>query len=156
MHSGLACGAARDMPSAFAAMQHGGSGSTRFRGERIVPTIVFHGEREGTVNPRNGEAVVSQVKNGAILRTLTEIGRSPNGGYPYVRTLSMDAAGKTLVEHWVVEGAGHAWFGGSPAGSSTDQRGPDATGEMVRFFLEHPMPAGMPRVADLPCSGERD
>ena len=121
-----------------------------------MPTIVFHGERDGTVNPRNGEAVVSQVKNGAILRTLTEIGWSPNGGYPYVRTLSMDAAGKTPVEHWVVEGAGHAWFGGSPTGSYTDQRGPDATGEMVRFFLEHPMPAEMPRVTALPGPGERD
>jgi poly(3-hydroxybutyrate) depolymerase len=59
----------------------------------------------------------------------------------YSRTLHNDATGTTMVEQWLVKGAGHAWLGGSPSGSYTEPRGPDATGKMLRFFLEHPHPA---------------
>jgi poly(hydroxyalkanoate) depolymerase family esterase len=138
VHSGLACGAARDMQSAFAVMQRGGDGHARSDHRRIVPTIVFHGERDTTVNARNGDAVVSQALQGMQLRTRLEAGSVPNG-HAYTRTLYIDAAGATQVEKWVVQGAGHAWFGGSPSGSYTDPRGPDATAEMLRFFLEHPL-----------------
>jgi poly(hydroxyalkanoate) depolymerase family esterase len=134
VHSGLACGAARDMKSAFAAMQHGSAGAPV---ARPVPVIVFHGDRDTTVNPRNGDAVVAQAARGASLRTHTREGQAP-GGYRYTRTVITDAAGHTAVEQWTVHGAGHAWSGGHPAGSFTDQKGPEATKEMLRFFLEHP------------------
>jgi poly(hydroxyalkanoate) depolymerase family esterase len=136
VHSGLACGAAQDLKSAFAVMQRGGPGQARSDRRRLVPTIVFHGERDTIVNARNGEAVVAQAVQGVPLRRRIEAGQVPDG-YAYTRTLHVDADGKTLSEKWVVHGAGHAWFGGSPAGSYTDPRGPDATGEMLRFFLEH-------------------
>jgi poly(hydroxyalkanoate) depolymerase family esterase len=148
VHSGLACGAARDMPSAFAAMQKGNSGSahrpagaSRSAPQRqVIPAIVFHGDHDTTVNPRNSDAVVAQLAKGMALKTHAEDGHVP-GGYAYRRMLHSDASGRTLIEQWVIHGAGHAWFGGSPAGSYTDPRGPDATGEMVRFFMDHPHPA---------------
>jgi poly(hydroxyalkanoate) depolymerase family esterase len=144
VHSGLACGAARDMPSALAAMQGGAhrpasalpTGAQR----HIVPVIVFHGDRDSTVNPRNAEAIVAQSTGAAAFTRHTEAGQIP-GGHAFSRTLHATVDGRTVIEHWVVHGAGHAWFGGSPAGSYTDPRGPDATREMLRFFLEHPHPA---------------
>jgi poly(hydroxyalkanoate) depolymerase family esterase len=136
VHSGLACGAARDLPSAFAAMQQGGDGPPR-SGSRIVPTIVFHGDRDTTVNPRNAEAVAAQSAQATPLTTRSEAGRVA-GGHAYTRTRHITANGETVIEHWQIHGAGHAWSGGSPAGSYTDPRGPDATAEMLRFFLEHP------------------
>jgi poly(hydroxyalkanoate) depolymerase family esterase len=138
VHSGLAYGAAHDMQSAFTAMQRGGDGAIPLDNRRVVPTIVFHGERDSTVNPRNSTSVVAQAIQGAQLRIRQQAGQVPNG-HAYTLTSYIDAGGNTLVETWIVQGAGHAWSGGSPAGSYTDPLGPDATKEMLRFFLEHPL-----------------
>jgi poly(hydroxyalkanoate) depolymerase family esterase len=135
VHSGLACGAAHDVASAFAAMQRGSAGRAVASG-RLVPAIVFHGDRDTTVNPSNADSVVAQFAQSIALKPSVEDGQSP-GGHPYTRTRYADAAGHTVVEQWRIHGAGHAWFGGSPAGSFTDVQGPDATREMLRFFLEH-------------------
>ncbi len=136
IHSGLACGAARDMHSAFTAMQRGNDGARSATG-RIVPAIVFHGDRDATVNARNADAVIAQSTQRQPLRTQVEIAQVPNG-HAYTRTSRIDRDGITLTEQWIVHGAGHAWFGGSPDGSYTDPRGPDATAEMLRFFRQHP------------------
>ena len=140
VHSGLACGAAGDLASAFAAMQSGSAANTR-QLQQMMPAIVFHGDRDTTVNPRNGEHVVAQLRTSAAgeLRREVERGQTP-GGHAFSRTLHIDANGVSLLEQWVVHGAGHAWSGGSSAGSYTDPRGPDASREMLRFFLEHPRP----------------
>ena len=145
VHSGLACGAASDLPSAFAAMSQGAAVAVRGSGQyrQLVPTIVFHGDQDGTVHPRNGDQVIAQSRASASstgLQTRVQHGRVP-GGHPYSRTLHADARGQTIFEQWVIHGAGHAWSGGSPAGSYTDPRGPDAAREMLRFFLEHPAQA---------------
>ncbi len=146
VHSGLACGAARDLPSAFAAMRQGSGGQAHHGpgatgvGRRLVPAIVFHGDRDSTVHPRNADEVIAQSARDTKMQTIAQEGRVP-GGHAYTCTLFENREGKTVLEQWVIHGAGHAWAGGSPAGSYTDPQGPDATQEMVRFFLEHPRTA---------------
>lgn len=145
VHSGLACGAARDVPSALVAMKRGSGPAARSPSHpggprRIVPAIVFHGDQDTTVSPRNGDDVVAQSARDAVLRAREQNGQVP-GGHAYRRTVHADDAGQPVIEQWVVHGAGHAWSGGRSAGSYTDPHGPDATREMLRFFMEHPHPA---------------
>ncbi|MGO4722294.1 MULTISPECIES: extracellular catalytic domain type 1 short-chain-length polyhydroxyalkanoate depolymerase [unclassified Inquilinus] len=135
VHSGLACGAASDMMSAFTAMRQGmppAAASLR-RSGAAVPTIVFHGDRDTTVSPVNGDQVLAQAEAVSDLRTTVRNGTAP-GGIGYTCTIRADDAGRPMSEHWVLHGAGHAWSGGSPAGSYTEPRGPDASREMMRFF----------------------
>ncbi len=144
VHSGLACGAANDLPSAFVAMQQGdlagGLGSSdiaaELRNEPAVPIIVFHGDRDTIVHPRNGDHVIARSTRTMNARKTVHQGQVP-GGHFYTRTVHDDPSGRATFEHWEIHGAAHAWSGGSPAGSYTDPRGPDATREMLRFFLEH-------------------
>ncbi len=150
VHSGLACGVARDIPSAFAAMRQGGATAPRRSGaqsatetpDRIVPTIVFHADRDTTVHPSNGDHVMAQAaaSAGGGLRSTIERGQVP-GGHGYRRIVCADATGSPVLEQWVILGGSHAWSGGSSNGSYTDPRGPDASREMLRFFLDHPHPA---------------
>jgi poly(3-hydroxybutyrate) depolymerase len=150
VHSGLACGAARDIPSAFVAMRQGGAGTRRRPSDgamaggtsQTVPTIVFHADGDTTVHPNNGEYVLAQAgATAGDLRTMVEHGQVPNGGRRFTRTLHADDRGTAVLEQWIVHGGGHAWSGGSPEGSYTDPRGPDASREMLRFFLDHRHPA---------------
>jgi poly(hydroxyalkanoate) depolymerase family esterase len=140
VHSGLACGSATDLPSAFAAM--GGKSSpaamtqkkTRPKGAR-VRTIVFHGECDSTVHPSNAGLIVADARAGFPGATQeTQHGRSA-GGRAYTRTSIRDARGIVHVEHWAIERLAHAWSGGRPEGSYTDPDGPDASREMLRFFF---------------------
>jgi poly(hydroxyalkanoate) depolymerase family esterase len=140
IHSGLAVGSAHDVPSAFAAMR-GTPPSPRAavsgQASGAVPVIVFHGDLDTTVHPRNGEQVILEsVDRDAASNTLSvERGQVP-GGRAYTRTVHSDPTGRVILEHWLVHGAGHAWSGGSAHGSYTDPKGPDAAREMIRFFYQ--------------------
>jgi len=137
IHSGLPCGVATDLPSALVAMRQGGSDPKAISGDRPpVPTIVFHGDRDTTVHPNNGDQILNQSVRTRHTQRKVHRGQIP-GGHAYTRTILNDPSGRAMLEHWNVHGAGHAWSGGNPAGSYTDPRGPDATREMLRFFLEH-------------------
>ncbi len=101
---------------------------------------MFHGDQDTTVHPQNGDQVIAQLQErlNPDLRVTVEHGRVP-GGRAYTRTIYRDLDGVAMFEQWITHGAGHAWSGGNPVGSYTDPQGPDATREMLRFFLEHPM-----------------
>jgi len=136
IHSGLACGAARDLPSALSAMRRGGGSAAR-SGERFVPVITFHGDRDTTVHEVNSREIVAAASAaaGVALEVRTVEGRSPSGR-AFTQSVSSDGQGKVLIEQWTVDGAGHAWSGGDSGGTYTDPSGPEASREMVRFFLE--------------------
>lgn len=134
-HSGLPMGAAKDVTSAFAAM----AGTALDPGPQpqsavTTRTIVFHGAADATVHPSNGEAIARRAVN---LNTSQSIETECNGvaaGRRFTRITSSDLQSKPIVEHWAIEGQGHAWSGGHAAGSYTDAKGPNASAEMIRFF----------------------
>ncbi len=145
VHSGLACGSARDVSSAMMAMRAGGGPATQsgFRG-RFVPVITFHGDRDRTVSEINSREIVAAASAAACgtLHKRTETGQS-RGGRRFTRELTADHEGRLLIEQWTIHGAGHAWAGGNSAGSYTDPAGPDASAEMLRFFLANKLEANM-------------
>lgn len=147
-HSGLPFAAAHDIPSAMAAMKgRGAMGGARFpgtaadprrRATHAVPTIVFHGDRDHTVQQSNGQHITEQARNAEQPLSARRETGTADGGRRYTREVHADAAGRAWVEQWTVHGAGHAWSGGDAAGTYTDNAGPDASAEMLRFFLAQP------------------
>jgi poly(hydroxyalkanoate) depolymerase family esterase len=144
VHSGIPWRAARDVGTALQVMRSGPAADTdlvdnprallRAIHRDYLPVIVFHGAADAVVHPENGRRLASQwaVAGGAkdfLRRDSTE------GGLAVRR----DVWGP-IAELWMVEGLGHAWSGGSADGTYTDARGPDASREMMRFFLEHTLP----------------
>ena len=84
-----------------------------------MPTIIFHGDRDKTVHPINGDQVAVHSRAGAEMSTSVRRGQS-SGGIGYSCTVHADASNNPVLEHWALHGVGHAWS------------------EMLRFFLEHP------------------
>lgn len=136
IHSGLPCGAATDIATAFNSMRHGAAMEAQSAPETNVRTIVFQGDADRTVHPSNADLIVAFASaglEGVVERK--EMGRS-KGGVAYERTIIADWSGAPQVEYWAIEDMGHAWSGGNREGSFTDPDGPDASAEMLRFFLD--------------------
>jgi poly(hydroxyalkanoate) depolymerase family esterase len=132
VHSGLPAGAADDLPAALAAMKGQAGGASL---PSAVPTIVFHGDADATVHPRNGDGVfAASAAHGGVVESEHLSTGARRAATRHRRT---DAQGRVVAEHWVVHGAAHAWSGGRAAGSYTDPHGPDASAEMLRFFRRH-------------------
>ena len=134
VHSGLPVGGALDVPQAFAAMRSGATGKGHVLG---APAIVFHGLADSTVHPDNGKAVTRQALRAHSGLIESRIQGRSGGGRLYHQISYTTANGLNMAEHWEIEGAGHAWSGGAAGGSYTDPKGPNASREMMRFFLQH-------------------
>ena len=156
VHSGLPPGAATDVISAFSAMRRGArkgraaSGSANDANASdndafVMPTIVFHGSADKTVNPDNGEqiteAALAAIKGAGVVLKKVEQSEDSSGASSgrrdTTRTIYRAADGKPFVEHWSIGSGPHAWSGGDAAGSFTDPHGPSASQAMVEFFLQH-------------------
>jgi poly(hydroxyalkanoate) depolymerase family esterase len=143
-HSGIAWRAAGDVQAALGVMRNGAPEGPaaveaarallQSSGRASLPIIVFHGGADAVVNPLNGRQLASQWAVAAGAKDFLRH-QSTEGGLQVTR----DVWGP-LAELWVVDGLGHAWSGGSTDGTYTDARGPDASREMLRFFLAHRLP----------------
>ncbi|MFI0400196.1 MAG: alpha/beta hydrolase family esterase [Thiolinea sp.] len=149
VHSGLAVGSATNVISALAAMNNG---SCRVKeitknSASFVPTIIFHGDNDSVVHLRNGGQVYAQAEqrlkasnddyfNDSAFQLEQEQIKSQQG-HSYTRSCLNDAQGLAHIEYWTVHGSGHAWSGGNTNGSYVDPQGPNASREMLRFFLSH-------------------
>ena len=140
VHSGLPYGAAADVASAFAAMR-GDPRRQRQQKTRSASddtlrprTIIFHRDADHIVHPSNAAKIAEmQSKSGCKVE---RVKAQASDGRTYTRVITRDGAGTAVVEHWLIHGSGHAWSGGSADGTYTDPHGPDASREMLRFFLE--------------------
>lgn len=135
IHSGVPFAAATTVAQALPAMQGKPSGplTTPFRGGARPPAlIVLHGESDAVVSPANAELIAQQWHAASGSDGLRDSGTTQ--GYPWRRWRARDGR----VELWKVDGLGHAWSGGSTAGSFADPGGPRAADAMLHFFLAHP------------------
>jgi len=137
VHSGLVRGSAHDLPSALQAMQHGRPQAGPPAAGQAIPLILFQGDQDSTVDPRNAEEFIRVWSHGRSQPQVTSRQGQAPGGRTYTCTVYQDLSGQAVVERWTVHGASHAWAGGSVNGSFTDPAGPEASKELVRFFQEH-------------------
>ncbi len=129
-------------PAAVAAARMASAPASGAERSRLVPIIVFHGVDDAVVHVENGRATAAQWRGAASLAGIENAETSTTGdagGLTYRRS-RVGPPDAPLVDLWLIDGLGHAWSGGSPAGTYTDARGPIASAELVRFLLQHRLP----------------
>jgi poly(3-hydroxybutyrate) depolymerase len=142
-HSGIPYRAASDVPHAISVM-HGGSPDPAILayalqdalGGRRLPLFALHGAADAVVAATNSRQLAGQWA-GVLGLSASPAERSTEGGLAVERTRWKAADGATAVELVIVDGLGHAWSGGSPQGTFTDARGPDASRLVLDFLLAH-------------------
>lgn len=126
VHSGIAAGLAGNLISGLAVMRGLRIGKKKPLG-LALPTIVFQGGQDKVVHPKNAQDIVESVQD----KSTSRVEEQPD----VRRAIYLDPHGRPRVESWLVHGLGHAWSGGCALGSYTAPGGPEASQEMVRFFL---------------------
>src|SRR5260370_7440118 len=102
--------------------QGGGSDDRVILGEGPpVPTIVFHGDRDVTVHPDNGDQILEQSMRTTSTQKKLHRGREP-GGHAFTRTVHTDPSGRRLFDPWNLPRPSHPSPDATPAGSHTDPR----------------------------------
>ena len=135
VHSGLAYRSATDVASAFAVMKGRTTASSRSpaAGGAGCRKIIIQGGADTTVHPSNSDRILEEAEGAP--NPLKQVEFPQIGDGRVSRTVLQDAAGEPVVERWLVEGGGHAWFGGDERGTYTQSAELDASRLMVRFFL---------------------
>ena len=150
-HSGIAVGVVRSAAEALPVMRGGpaegvdlaaglrAAGAPR---PRAVPLLVLHGAADPVVGAANAQAIVRQWSGAFGLEPRGT--RSPAVVTPGVRAHATALHGRPgevpVVEAVLIEGLGHAWSGGSSAGTYADPQGPSASEAIADFFARHPLP----------------
>jgi poly(hydroxyalkanoate) depolymerase family esterase len=152
VHSGAPAGLAHDVYSGMRLMSGGPRPPTDDEAASLdeeiphaVASIVFHGDEDAMVHPSNAEAIhgaprISQDQPLPV-ESLNVMTPASEGRRAYTRSVEFGPGGVPSRELWIVHGAGHAWAGGSDAVRLNDASGPDASREMMRFFLQHRLAA---------------
>ena len=142
-HSGIPYRAASDVPHALGVMRGGSTDPAILAyalqdaaGARTMPLIAIHGAADAVVSPLNSRQLAAQWA-GVLGVSSSPPEHATEGGLGVERTRWSRADGKPAIELVIVDGLGHAWSGGSPEGTFTDARGPDASRLILDFLLAH-------------------
>ena len=137
VHSGLSRGNVTTIHGALSAMRSGTDTSAQVVRKKAppVPTIVFHGDHDSVVHPANANGFLIELDRSSAKPIVSLPEAGSRGGREFLRTQYRNGTDAVLLENWDIRGGGHAWSGGSRMGSFADPAGPDASREMMRFFL---------------------